>query len=293
MKTVRAGVLDIAYLDHGPENGPPVVLLHGFPYDVRAYDAAVTQLAEAGLRCLVPWLRGYGPTRFADVGTMRAGQQGALAADLQAFMDALGIERAILGGYDWGGRAACIVAALWPDRCAGLVSAGVGYNIQNIPGAANPLPAAQEARYWYQHLFNTPRGPSVLSQARRDIARQCWTMWSPDWAFDTATFEASAPAFDNPDFVDVVIHSYRHRYSGVPGDPAYDAIEDALERQPAISVPAVVLLGASDAVTPPGPEDTTRAKFTGPYERQILPYVGNNVPQEAPKAFAKAVLSLN
>ncbi|MDR7126323.1 alpha/beta hydrolase [Pseudotabrizicola sp. 4114] len=292
MKSVTAGCLDIHYHETGPETGDPVILLHGFPYDPRAYDAVAARRATQGFRCLVPYLRGYGPTRFLSPHTMRSGQQAALGADLLAFMDALSIPTALLGGYDWGGRAACIVAALWPGRVRGLVSCGQGYNIQNIAQAGAPAPAVEEARYWYMYYFHTERGRAGLTQNRHDLCHHIWQIWSPSWRFDAATWAASAPSFDNPDFVEIVLHSYRHRFGGVPGDPAYDAIEAQLAAQPDIPVPAIVLQGGDDGVDPPTRHDPHRPHFTGFYARQIIDGAGHNLPQEAPEAFAAAVLTL-
>ncbi|RYG90384.1 alpha/beta hydrolase [Loktanella sp. IMCC34160] len=292
MKTVTAGVLEVAYLETGPADGPTVILLHGFPYDVHCYDDVAALLAARGVRCIVPWLRGYGPTRFLSADTMRSGQQAALGVDLLAFMDALNVPTACLAGYDWGGRAACIVAALWPERVRGLVSCGQGYNIQNIPAAAHPAPAVEEARYWYQYYFHTDRGRAALTDNREDLFRHIWTLWSPDWRFDDATWSATAPSFDNPDFVDVVVHSYRHRFGVVAGDPAYDGVEAQLAAQPKITVPTVVLQGASDGVDPPTQTDRARPQFTGPYDRRVLGGVGHNPPQEAPEACAEAVLAV-
>ena len=292
MKTVEAGDLMVAYEEHGPADGTPAILLHGFPYDVRAYDEVARRLAENGVRSLVPYLRGYGPTRFLDDGTMRSGQQAALAVDLLAFMDAMDIPRALLAGYDWGGRAACIVAALWPERAAGLVSCGQGYNIQNIPDAWQPAPPAEEVRYWYMYYFHTRRGREGLDRNRAALCRHIWALWSPSWAFDEAAYARTAPSFDNPDFVDIVIHSYRHRFGGVEGDPRFDAIEVDLARQPDIAVPAVVLQGADDGVDPPPEQDRAGDRFTGGYRRVVEPGTGHNFPQEAPGAFADAVLSL-
>lgn len=292
MKTVRAGVLDIAYRDAGPADGAPVILLHGFPYDIHAYDAVAERLADAGLRCIVPYLRGYGPTRFVSSETPRSGQQAALGADLLGLMDALAIPSALLGGYDWGGRAACIVAALWPGRVRGLVSCGDGYNIQNIAAAGTPAPPEEEHRYWYQYYFHTARGHAGLTANRYGLCRFIWKLWSPSWAFDEATYARTAASFENPDFVDIVIHSYRHRFGGIAGDPALDDLEAKLAAQPDIPVPTVVLQGADDTVDPPTADDTAARHFTGPYGRRILPGIGHNLPQEAPGAFAEAVLSL-
>lgn len=292
LKHVHAGVLDIAYFELGPADGVPTILLHGFPYDANAYDGVASRLAASGHRCIVPFLRGYGATRFLSPATPRSGEQAALGADLLSLMNALGIEKAILGGYDWGGRAACIVAALWPERVIGLVSAGTGYNIQDIAGAANPGAPDQEARDWYQYYFHTERGRKGLEQQRDQISRFLWQTWSPSWSFNDETFERSAAAFDNPDFLDVVIHSYRHRYGVVPGDPAYAEVEARLAEQPDITIPTIVLLGADDGVDPPSTEDKDAIHFKGTYDRQILAGIGHNVPQEAPTIFADAVRDL-
>jgi len=287
-KTISAGVLQVAYLEHGPADGWPCVMGHGFPYDAHAYDASAERLAQAGARVIVPWLRGFGDTRFLSPDTPRSGEQAVLGADLLALLDALGIERAVLGGYDWGGRACCVVSALWPERVVALVSANT-YNIQNIARALEPAAtAAEEAALWYQYYFHSERGRRGLERNRRDIARTLWRMWSPTWGFDDATFERSAPAFDNPDFVDVVIHSYRHRFALVPGDPAVAAIEARLAAQPTIPVPAVTLDGRDDGLR----TDTTAGapKFTGPHEHRFLDGCGHNPPQEQPEAWVDAVL---
>ena len=291
IKHARTSVLDIAYEESGPAEGTPVLLMHGFPYDPRAYDEVVPLLAAQGCRTIVPYLRGYGPTRFLSPDTMRAGEQAALGNDLNELMDALHIERAVLAGYDWGGRAACIVAALWPERVRGLVTCG-GYNMHDVAGSAKPADAAQEHRYWYQYYFHTERGRAGLTQNRRGIAKLLWTLWSPNWQFDDATFEATAASFDNADFVDVVIHSYRVRYGYVAGDPALPDIEKKLAAQPPISVPTIVLQGEAAGTTPPEASAAHARHFTGPYRRRTLPRVGHNVPQEAPRETAEAVLEL-
>jgi pimeloyl-ACP methyl ester carboxylesterase len=290
IKHVRTPALDIAYEESGPAAGKPVVLLHGWPYEPRVYDAVVPHLTAAGLRTIVPYLRGFGPTRFLSTATPRSGQQGALAADLVGLMDALAIKSAALVGYDWGGRAACIVAALWPERAHCLVT-GNGYNILN-PAVANvPAAAEQELRYWYQYYFHTERGRNGLTQNRRAIIRLLWQLWSPNWAFDETMFERSASSWDNPDFVDVTIHSYRQRYGNAPNDPAFEAIERQLATLPAITVPTIVLQGDANGVSP---ELWTRYrdKFTGPAEERVFPGVGHNVPAEAPDAVARAILDL-
>ncbi len=292
MNRIQAGVLEVAYREVGPPGGAPVVLLHGFPYDVHAYDAVAERLAAAGRRCLIPYLRGYGPTRFLDAQTLRSGEQAALGADCLAFLDALGIGRAVLAGYDWGGRAACVVAALWPERVSGLVTCGSGYNIHDVANANRPAAPEAEARLWYQYYFHAERGRAGLMHDRAGIARLLWRQWSPDWAFDEATFAATAAAFENPDFVAVVTHSYRVRYGIVPGDPAYAGIEARLAGQPKIGVPTRVLEGAKGGVFPPKSETGDAEHFTGPYDYRRLAGVGHNVPQEAPEAFAEAVLAL-
>ncbi|MDO9253597.1 MAG: alpha/beta hydrolase [Hydrogenophaga sp.] len=288
---VRAGVLDVACHVAGPADGPPVLLMHGFPYDIHAYAEVAPMLADAGCRVVVPYLRGFGSTRFLEASTPRSGEQAALGADLLALLDAMGIARAVLAGYDWGGRAACVVAALWPERCAGLVSVN-SYNIQNIARAMEPDTPANEHRLWYQYLFHSERGRAALLQDRRALCKLLWQMWSPTWAFDEATFERSAAAFDNPDFVDVVIHSYRHRFGLVPGDPAVAEVERRLAAQPVIGVPAITLDGEADGVRPPEPAQANAHRFAGPRSHRILPGVGHNLPQEAPRAFADAILEL-
>lgn len=292
MRQVDAGVLNVGYHEHGPAQGWPVVLLHGFPYDTHAYAEVAARLAAEGARVIVPFLRGYGPTRFLAAATPRSGQQAALAADLLALMDALQCQRALLAGHDWGGRAACVAAAMWPGRVSGLVS-GNGYQIQNIAAAAAPAPPEAEHRYWYQYYFHGERGRRGLAQDRRALCRLLWRLWSPTWAFDDVTFERSAAAFDNADFVEVVIHSYRHRFGLCAGDPAYEALERALAAQPDITVPAITLDGADDGVTPAATLAHGAAHFVGAHEHRVLPGAGHNLPQEAPQAFAQAVLDVH
>jgi pimeloyl-ACP methyl ester carboxylesterase len=291
MKNILTPVLEIAYEESGPADGPPVVLLHGFPDDVRAYDGVAPALAAAGWHVLVPCLRGYGPTRFLDPRTPRSGQQAALGHDLLDFLDALGIERAALAGYDWGGRAACIVAALWPERVATLVSIG-GYNIQDIARSGEPAAPDREHRLWYQWYFHTERGRAGLKANRRPLCRLLWQLWSPNWRFDDATFERTAAAFDNPDFVEVVIQSYRHRFGLAPGDPSLEAIEERLAAQPPITVPTVVLHGACDGVSPMQGSEAHARFFTGPYQRRVVPVAGHFLPQEAPGAVIEALSEL-
>jgi pimeloyl-ACP methyl ester carboxylesterase len=265
--------------------------MHGFPDDPHCYDAVAPVLADAGARVLVPWLRGYGPTRFLSRDTSRSGQQAALGADLRDFMDALGISLATLVGYDWGGRAACIVAALWPELVAGLVTVN-GYNIQNIASANRPASPEQEVRYWYQWYFHTERGRAGLLQNRQALCRLMWTMWSPNYRFDDATYELTAASFDNPDFVEVVVHSYRHRYRNAPGDPALEEIERLLAKQPVITVPTIVLDGEADGVRPVTVEDHHAGRFTGPYQRLLVPVAGHFLPREAPEQITRAVQDL-
>ena len=291
LKTVRAGVLDVAYFEAGPADGPPVLLMHGFPYDIHAYAQVAPLLAAQGCRVIVPYLRGYGPTRFVSEATPRSGEQAALGADLLALMDALGIARAVLAGYDWGGRAACVVAALWPERCAGLVSFN-SYNIQNIARAMVPEVPENEHRLWYQYYFHSERGRAGLAADRRAVTRLLWKQWSPTWPFDDATFERSAAAFDNPDFVDVVIQSYRHRFGLVPGDPAYADIEQRLAAQPSIAAPTITFDGIDDGVRPPAQAAAHGHRFSGSRSHRLVPGVGHNMPQEVPVVFADAVMEL-
>jgi pimeloyl-ACP methyl ester carboxylesterase len=288
---VEAGVLDIAYHEAGPVSGPPVVLLHGFPYDLHSYVDVAPMLAAKGCRVIVPYLRGYGPTRFRDDATPRSGQQGAVGADLIALLDALAIPRALFAGYDWGGRAACIGAALWPERCSGLVSVN-GYLIQDIAKAQAPAGVAHEVAYWYQWYFQTERGRAGLAANGREIAHVLWQQWSPNWGFDDATFERSAMAFDNPDYVDIVIHSYRHRYGLAEGDPRYAEIEQRLAAQPVIAVPTITLDGDSDGVAAASDGSADAAKFADRRAHRVIPGAGHNLPQEEPEAFVAAVLEL-
>ncbi len=289
--SINAGVLSIAYAESGPADGPVVLLMHGFPYDIHAYAEVAPILAARGCRVIVPYLRGYGATRFLDSTTLRSGEQAALGADLLALMDALDISKATLAGYDWGGRAACVVAALWPDRCAGLISFN-SYNIQNIAKALVPDIPENERRLWYQYFFHSERGRAALQQDRNALIRFLWQTWSPTWGFDDATFARSAPAFENPDFVEVVIHSYRHRFGLVAGDPAYAEIEQRLSRQPVITVPSITFDGADDGVRSPSRAGGQGPGFAGPRSHRVIPGVGHNMPQEAPVVFAQAVLEL-
>jgi pimeloyl-ACP methyl ester carboxylesterase len=267
------------------------MLLHGFPYDIHSYVDVAPQLAAQGCRTIVPYLRGYGPTHFRDEKTPRSGEQAAIGADLMALMDALGVSRAVFAGYDWGGRAACIGAALWPDRCIGLVSAN-SYQIQDIAKAMVPARPEREVALWYQYYFQLERGRAGLAANRREIARILWKQWSPNWRFDDASFERTAAAHDNTDYVDVVIHSYRHRYGLADGDPQYADIQRRLASLPAISVPTITLDGDADGVAPATDGTASAAKFAGRRTHRVIPRAGHNLPQEEPEAFAAAVMEL-
>ncbi|MEO5743145.1 MAG: alpha/beta hydrolase [Terracoccus sp.] len=282
-------VLDIAYYDEGPADGEPVVLLHGYPYDVNSFVDVVPLLVRDGFRVIVPYLRGHGPTRFLDANTCRSGEQAALGKDVVDLLDALGLPRATLAGYDWGARAACVVAALWPQRCTALVSVN-GYLIQNIAAAATPLRPDLEAGFWYFFYFLTARGEAGLRANRREIAHVIWVRNSPAWSFSETVFDTVAEAFDNPDYVDVVLHSYRHRLGYVEGDETYADIEAALAGQPTISVPTVTLDGEADGNFPATDGSSAAARFTGPRTHHTVPAAGHNLPAEAPAAFAAAVL---
>jgi pimeloyl-ACP methyl ester carboxylesterase len=291
LRHIDAGILNIAYYETGPAGGQVVILLHGFPYDIHSYVDVAPLLAAKGCRVIVPYLRGYGPTRFLDAKTPRSGEQAAIGADLIALMDALKIPRAVFGGYDWGGRAACIGAALWPERCIGLVSVN-GYLIQDIARAMTPERLTQEFGYWYQWYFQIERGRAGLAANRREIAKLLWRQWSPNWAFDDETFARTADAFDNPDFVDVSVHSYRHRYGLAESDPRYADIRQRLAALPPIGVPAVTLDGDADGVRPANDGTAQAARFSGKRVHRIIARVGHNLPQEEPEAFAAAVMEL-
>ena len=291
IKQVRAGVLDIGYYEVGPGGGPPVLLLHGFPYSIDSYDDVAPMLGERGCRVIVPYLRGHGSTRFLDSGTPRSGQQGAIGVDVIALMDALKLQRAVLAGYDWGGRAACVVAALWPQRCTGLVSVN-SYLIQDIANAGRPLPPAIESGLWYQYYFQTERGRAGLTANRREIARTLWIRNSPNWRFDAATLDRHASAFDNPEYVDVVIHSYRHRLGLAEGYPPYADVERRLAALPAITVPTITMDGKADGVVPATDGKSSASKFSGSRSHRVVEGAGHNLPEEAPREFADAVWEL-
>ena len=291
LRTIDAGVLNIAYYEAGPADGPAVMLMHGFPYDIHAYVDVAPQLAAQGCRVIVPYLRGYGPTKFRDRTTPRSGEQAALGADLLALIDALGIKRAVFAGYDWGGRAACVVAALWPERCIGLVSLN-SYNIQDIAKAMVPARPEREVPLWYQYYFQLERGRAGLAANRRGIAKLLWQQWSPNWQIDDACFERTAVAHDNPDYVDVVIHSYRHRFGLAEGDPQYADLQRKLAAQPPITVSTITLDGDGDGVALPTDGRASAPKFAGRRVHRVIPRAGHNLPQEDPEAFVAAVMDL-
>lgn len=287
---VETPLLRIAYEALGEPGAQTVVLLHGFPYDVRSYDDVASRLAAAGLRVVAPYLRGYGPTRFLSDQTLRSGQQAALGQDVIDLLDVLGIERAIVAGYDWGGRAACVAAALFPERIDGLVTVS-GYAVQDIAGSVEPAAPLDERLDWYQYYFHSERGRRGLERYREDLCRSLWRDWSPQWAEAETAFAASAPSLHNPDFVDVAIHSYRHRFGLVDGDPRYDDLERRLAERPTISVPTVSVDSGADGF---GWFDSSEdaSHFSGPFERVVLPGAGHNPPQEDPGGFSDAVLTL-
>ncbi|AMN39383.1 alpha/beta fold hydrolase [Rhodoplanes sp. Z2-YC6860] len=291
LKQVNAGVLSVAYAEAGPADGPPVILLHGWPYDIHSFADVTPMLASAGYRVLVPYLRGYGATRFLSNDTFRNGQPAALASDAIAFMDALKIDRALLAGFDWGARSADIVAALWPERVKGLVAVS-GYLIGSQEAGRNPLPPKAEFEWWYQFYFATERGRAGYEKNRNEFNRLIWKIASPKWQFDDATFARSAASFDNPDHVDIVVHNYRWRIGAAPGEPRYDDLEKRLAQSPSITVPTITL--ESDANGAPHPDPASYAKkFVGRYEhRQVEGGIGHNLPQEDPKAFVDAIIDV-
>jgi len=290
LKYINAGDLCIAYEESGNIEGTTIILLHGFPYDIRAYDEVAKILLTENCRIIVPYLRGFGPTRFLSPGTMRSGQQAALGNDLVALMNVLSIQKAIVGGYDWGGRACCIVSALFPERIIGLVSMA-GYNIQNIAKYSEPDAPEIEMLNWYQFYFHSERGRLGLTRYRKELCRLLWSNWSPTWKFDDDSFEATAMSFNNPDFVEVVVHSYRHRYGLTKGDPKFDTMEQSLQKQPAIKVPAIILDAEADGVEPFSGTGKDAGYFQGSYERRVVKGIGHNLPQEAPAEFANAILT--
>ncbi|GAA4547284.1 alpha/beta fold hydrolase [Amycolatopsis samaneae] len=287
IKHVDAGVVSMAYAEFGPATGQPVLLLHGWPYDGHSYVDVAPLLAAAGYRVLVPFLRGYGATTFLSPRTVRNGQQSAVALDVVAFMDALKIDKAVLGGFDWGARTVDVIAALWPQRCKAIVAVS-GYIITNLEASQQPLSPVAELGWWYQYYFATERGRAGYRANRRDFNRLIWKNASPRWDFDEATYDRSAAAFDNPDHVDIVVHNYRWRLSLAAGEPRYDEYERKLATGPAISVPAITIGSDFDAGAKDGM--AYRGKFTGKYVHRIFDGIGHNVPQEAPRPFAQAII---
>ena len=291
LKQIKAGDLNVSYFESGPIDGVPVILLHGFPYDIRSYLEVVPVLLNARCRVIVPYLRGYGKTSFLAKKTLRTGQQAALGYDLLNLMNSIKIDKAILAGYDWGGRAACVVAALYPERCLGLISCN-GYNIQDIKNSSKPSNPNTEQKLWYQYFFHSERGRLGLINKRHDFIKYLWQTWSPSWDFNDEIYGLSKSSFDNPDFVDVVVHSYKHRFGIVAGDPKFDLIEKDLSKQPKISVPSITIDGETDGVSELSNISKIKQKFLAHVRHQVLPKTGHNVPQEDPKNFSKAVLEL-
>ncbi|NUW44103.1 alpha/beta fold hydrolase [Nonomuraea rhodomycinica] len=295
LKQVKAGLLDIGYAEAGPARGPVVICLHGWPYDIHSFVDVVPLLAAQGYRMIVPYLRGHGTTRFLSSKTFRNAQQSAIALDIIALMDALKIDRAVLAGFDWGSRTADIMAALWPQRCKALVSVS-GYLITNLAANLEPLPPKAELAWWYQYYFATERGRLAMEDKdkRHDLTRLVWDTVSPTWDFDDATFERTAAAFENPDYAAIVIHNYRWRLSLADGERRYDGLEKRLAARPVIKVPTITLDAERDPFTaPPGDGSSYRNMFTGTYEHRTLPGIGHNLPQEAPTAFAQAVVDVD
>ena len=291
LKTLKTDKLNISYFEIGNENSIPVFLMHGFPYDIYAYKNVVEILKKNDLRIIVPYLRGFGPTSFLNKSFLRSGEQAALGKDLIDLMDGLNIKKAILAGYDWGGRAACVVAALYPQRCIGLISCN-GYNIQNIKiDSITPDKPENEKNYWYQYFFHTKRGFNSLTKNRNDIIKFLWKTWSPTWKFSKKDFELSQESFQNPDFVDVVIHSYKHRYGLVDGDKSYSNIENKLSLTPKIKVPTITIDGLMNGVREPKREKNIK-KFTNLIKHKLLKNVGHNVPQESPLIFSNLILEI-
>ena len=290
VKQIKAGVLDTGYAEAGAADGRPVILMHGFPYDIHSYVEVAPLLAAAGYRAIIPFFRGYGTTTFLSSATPRNVDQAAFAVDILALMDALKIDKATLAGYDWGSRTGNIIAALWPHRVSGLVSGG-GYLITNLDDQQQPLPPAAENAWWYQYYFDTERGVRGLTKYRYDFGLFVWKFNSPTWKFPTATYDQTAAAFNNPDYVRIVIGNYRWRQGLYPSEPEYAGIENKLQKSPAIAVPTITIDGKYDPFTPPGKGAAYRDHFTGKYDHRVFD-VGHNVPQEAPQAFAQAVVDL-
>ena len=291
LKQIDAGLLNVGYAEAGPANGPPVILLHGWPYDIYSFVDVAPLLAAGGYRVIVPFLRGYGTTRFLSSETIRNGQPSVVAVDIIALLDALKIEKPIIGGFDWGARTANIIAALWPERCKAMVSVS-GYLIGSQASGKAPLPPPVELQWWYQFYFATERGRAGYEKYRHDFSKLIWKLASPKWTFDDATFDRSAASFDNPDHVSIVIHNYRWRLGLAEGEPKYDDLEKRLAESPVITVPTITLEGDANGAPHPDPSSYAR-KFSGKYENRIITGgVGHNLPQEAPEAFAKAVIDV-
>ena len=292
IKQIDAGLLNIGYAEDGPANGPVVILIHGWPYDIYSFADVAPLLAAKGYRVIMPYLRGYGTTRFLSGETIRNGQQSVIAIDIIAFMDALKIQKAIIGGFDWGARTADIIAAIWPDRCKALVSVS-GYLIGSQAAGKNPLPPKAELQWWYQFYFATERGKAGYDKNRHDFSKLIWQIASPKWNFDDATFDRTAASFDNPDHVAIVIHNYRWRLGLAEGEAKYDDLEKKLAEAPVITVPTITLEGDANGAPHPSP-DSYAGKFSGKYEhRNIDGGIGHNLPQEAPKAFAQAIIDVD
>ncbi|MFJ9558856.1 alpha/beta fold hydrolase [Streptomyces fuscichromogenes] len=294
LKQVKAGVLDVGYAEDGPRHGPVVICLHGWPYDIHSYVDVAPLLAAQGYRVIVPYLRGHGTTRFLSSRTVRNAQQSAVALDIVALMDALKIDKALLAGFDWGSRTADIIAALWPERVKALVSVS-GYLITNVEAQKKPLPPKAEHTWWYQYYFATERGRLAMEDKtdRHDLARLVWDTVSPTWHFDDATFERTAAAFENPDYAAIVIHNYRWRLGLADGERRYDRYEKRLATRPVIEVPTITLDPERDPFTAPGDGASYRDRFAGPYTHRTLTGIGHNLPQEAPTAFAQAVVDVD
>ena len=290
VKSANTEVLRIAYVEYGSADGWPVILSHGFPYDVHAFDEVAPILASAGARVIAPYTRGFGPTRFISFDAMRNGQQVARGLDIIQLSEVLGLDRPILGGFDWGGNASCVAAALWPDRIGGLVSYA-GYDVIDVAAQRRPTSPSLEHVCWYQHLFQTERGRECLAEYRRELCRMLWQEWSPGWNFDEPTFDRSAASFDNPDFVEVVIHTYRWIFGLEPGEGALQALEDRLAQKPVISVPAVTIDGSRDPLKPGGTASHAHM-FAGFHEHRVVA-AGHNVPQQQPEQFADAIIRIH
>jgi pimeloyl-ACP methyl ester carboxylesterase len=290
LKQIDAGLLNIGYAEAGPATGPPVILLHGWPYDIHSFVDVAPVLASAGYRVIVPYLRGYGTTRFLSADTFRNGQQSVVALDIIALMDALKIEKAVLGGFDWGARTAGVMAALWPQRCKALVSVS-GYLITSLKANLQPLPPAAELGWWYQYYFSTDRGVLGYRQNTHDFNKLIWKTVSPKWNFDDATYDRTAASFGNPDHVSIVIHNYRWRLSLAKGDPQYEGLEQKLSGSPVIAVPTITMASDFDGAAADG--TAYRTKFSGKYSHRVLQGIGHNVPQEDPRSFAQAIVDVD